>query len=312
MSYGGTVGTFTFIGTLGAHPEPLSGPHDSPRVRLSVKQKDSKGNVHWAKVTAFDSIAQRALSHARKGMKLYLTGDLRCRVVDLANGSKLTTHEPVARDLQIVQWNDPEDAHNYPPVEASHQEQPVPNSAHPNTMPPQGQEMPPQGNPNGYHQQGQPAPNQAHPNTMPPQGQEMPPQGDPNGYHQQGQPAPNQAHPNTMPPQGHEMPPQGNPNGYPQQGQPAPTQVHPNTMPPQGQGMPPQGDPNGYPQQGQPDPTHVHPNTMPPQGQEAPQQNAPQNPNGFNPRGHGGSAHQGQPAPATPQTSNEPPLGARF
>jgi single-strand DNA-binding protein len=98
------INTITIVGRLGRDPELkyTQGGKAVVNFSLAVDRRGKDAGADWFQVTAWDKLAELCNEHLRKGRQAAVRGRMQSRNYEAQDGSKRTSWEVVAEDVQFL------------------------------------------------------------------------------------------------------------------------------------------------------------------------------------------------------------------
>lgn len=111
-----SINTIAIIGRLGRDPDLKYTQGGKPVCSFSLAvDRRQKGETDWFQVTAWDKLAELCNEHLRKGRQAAVRGRMQSRTYEAQDGSKRTSWEVVAEDVQFLGGREEQDAPAAPP-----------------------------------------------------------------------------------------------------------------------------------------------------------------------------------------------------
>ena len=111
-----SINTITIIGRLGREPELKYTQTGKAVVSFSLAvDRRQKGETDWFQVTVWDKLAELCNEHLRKGRQAAVRGRMQSRTYEAQDGSKRTSWEVVAEDVQFLGGREEQEAPAAPP-----------------------------------------------------------------------------------------------------------------------------------------------------------------------------------------------------
>jgi single-strand DNA-binding protein len=111
-----SINSITLIGRLGRDPELRYTQTGKAVVSFSLAvDRRQKGETDWFQVTAWDKLAELCNEHLRKGRQAAVRGRMQSRTYEAQDGSKRTSWEVVAEDVQFLGGREEQEAPAAPP-----------------------------------------------------------------------------------------------------------------------------------------------------------------------------------------------------
>lgn len=98
-----SINTIAIIGRLGRDPDLKYTQGGKPVCSFSLAvDRRQKGEADWFQVTTWDKLAELCNEHLRKGRQAAVRGRMQSRTYEAQDGSKRTSWEVVAEDVQFL------------------------------------------------------------------------------------------------------------------------------------------------------------------------------------------------------------------